>query len=140
MKEKFKHLYMEIAGSVSKLSSAKRLQVGAIVVKDDRVISMGYNGTPSGWDNTCEEIVDGVLVTKPEVLHAEMNALAKLAKSSESGDNSSLFVTHAPCMNCAKLIYQAGIKNVYYKQDYRDTSGKDFLKKLGVYVEEVNGP
>lgn len=139
MKEKFKHLYMEIASSVSKLSSAKRLQVGAIVVKDDRVISMGYNGTPSGWDNTCEDIINGELVTKPEVLHAEMNALAKLAKSSESGDNASLFVTHAPCMNCAKLIYQAGIKSVYYKTNYRDTSGKDFLNKLGVYVEEVDG-
>lgn len=130
---------MEIASSVSKLSSAKRLQVGAIVVKDDRVISMGYNGTPSGWDNTCEDIINGELVTKPEVLHAEMNALAKLAKSSESGDNASLFVTHAPCMNCAKLIYQAGIKSVYYKTNYRDTSGKDFLNKLGVYVEEVDG-
>lgn len=139
MKDKFKHLYMEIASSVSKLSSAKRLQVGAIVVKDDRVISMGYNGTPSGWDNTCEDVINGELVTKPEVLHAEMNALAKLAKSSESGDNASLFVTHAPCMNCAKLIYQAGIKSVYYKTNYRDTSGKDFLNKLGVYVEEVDG-
>lgn len=139
MKYKFKHLYMEIASSVSKLSSAKRLQVGAIVVKDDRVISMGYNGTPSGWDNTCEDVINGELVTKPEVLHAEMNALAKLAKSSESGDSASLFVTHAPCMNCAKLIYQAGIKSVYYKNNYRDTSGKDFLNKLGVYVEEVDG-
>ncbi len=139
MKDKFKHLYMEIASSVSKLSSAKRLQVGAIVVKDDRVISMGYNGTPSGWDNTCEDVINGELVTKPEVLHAETNALAKLAKSSESGDNASLFVTHAPCMNCAKLIYQAGIKSVYYKNNYRDTSGKDFLNKLGVYVEEVDG-
>jgi dCMP deaminase len=138
MKAKFKHLYMEIAGSVSRLSYAKRLQVGAIIVKDDRIISMGYNGTPTGWDNTCEEEIDGVLVTKPEVLHAETNALAKLAKSSESGDNASLFVTHAPCMNCAKLIYQAGIKQVYYKKDYRDTSGRIFLKRLGVYVEEIN--
>lgn len=129
---------MEMAGSVSRLSSAKRLQVGAIVVKDDRVISMGYNGTPSGWDNVCEEIIDGKLVTKPETLHAETNAIAKLAKSSESGDGASLFVTHAPCMNCAKLIYQSGIKEVYFKYDYRDTSGKDFLKRSGIYVERID--
>lgn len=140
MKEKFKNLYMEMAASVSKLSTARRLQVGAIIVKDDRVISMGYNGTPAGWDNNCEDDVDGILVTRPEVLHAETNAIAKLAKSSESGDNASLFITHAPCMNCAKLIYQAGIKEVYYKHDYRDASGKQFLKKSGVYVEEINEP
>ena len=99
---------------------------------------MGYNGTPSGWDNVCEEIIDGKLVTKPETLHAETNAIAKLAKSSESGDGASLFVTHAPCMNCAKLIYQSGIKEVYFKYDYRDTSGKDFLKRSGIYVERID--
>ena len=114
---------MDVAERFAKLSSAKRLNVGAIVVKDDRIISIGYNGMPSGWDNECEEIIGqdevGALITKskPEVLHAESNAIAKLARSNESGDGASIFITHSPCLDCAKLIYQSGIKDLYYKDN-----------------------
>ena len=144
MKPKFQRLYMTIANTVALMSSAKRLQVGAIVVKDDRVISMGYNGMPSGWDNNCEDIVelheDGghILKTKPEVLHAETNAIAKLARSSESGLDSDLFVTHSPCLDCAKIIYQSGIRRVYYANNYRDNSGLDFLQKSGIEITKLD--
>lgn len=135
---------MDVAERFSKLSSAKRLQVGAIVVKDDRIISIGYNGMPSGWDNICEEVVeiheDGGIVTKtkPEVIHAEANAIAKLARGNESGDGSMMFLTHAPCIDCAKQIYTAGIKKVYYQNSYRDTQGIDFLEKCGIDVVKTN--
>ena len=130
MKDKFIDAYMDVAERFAQLSSAKRLQVGAIVVKDDRIISIGYNGMPSGWDNVCE--LDGK--TKPEVLHAETNAIAKLASSHESGKNATLLCTYAPCIDCAKLIYQSGIATVYYKNEYRSTQGLDFLSKSGVEV------
>ncbi len=135
---------MDVAERFAKLSSAKRLQVGAIIVKDDRIISIGYNGMPAGWTNECEEVVeyleDGGIITKTkdEVIHAEANAIAKLAKSSESGDNSTMFLTHAPCIHCAKQVYTAGIKNVYYRNSYRDTIGIDFLNKCGVQVEQIS--
>ena len=139
MKQKFVNLYMEMAESVSKLSHARRLQVGAVVVKDNRVISFGYNGTPSGWDNNCELVdEDGSLSTKKEVIHAEMNAIAKLAKSTESGDGAEMFITHAPCMECAKLIFQSGISRVYYKNKYRTAEGVNFLKTSQVTVTESN--
>jgi dCMP deaminase len=131
---------MDVAESFAKLSSAVRLQVGAIVVKDDRIISIGYNGMPTGWDNCCEDIIRTdevgfqVTKTKAEVLHAETNAVAKLAKSSESGLGATMFVTHAPCIDCAKLVYQSGIATVYYKNDYRSTQGIQFLTKSGVKV------
>ena len=143
MKPKFVPMYMEIAEIVSKQSSAKRLQVGAIVVKDDRVISIGYNGMPAGWTNECEEVIeqheDGgqVTRTKDEVIHAEANAIAKLAKSSESGDGAEMFLTHAPCIHCAKQIYTAGIKKVYYRNTYRDEMGVEFLKMCNVKVEKI---
>jgi dCMP deaminase len=142
MKEKFIDAYMDVADRFSRLSSAKRLQVGAIVVKDDRIISIGYNGMPSGWDNDCENIIQHSddttsLKTKPEVLHAESNAIAKLARSSESGDGATLFVTHQPCMECAKLIYQSGIKEVYYAHPYRLNDGLDFLQKSNINVTKV---
>jgi dCMP deaminase len=142
MKEKFIDAYMDVADRFSRLSSAKRLQVGAIVVKDDRIISIGYNGMPSGWDNDCENIIQHSddttsLKTKPEVLHAESNAIAKLARSSESGDGATLFVTHQPCMECAKLIYQSGIKAVYYAHPYRLNDGLDFLQKSNINVTKV---
>ena len=123
---------MEIAETVSKMSYAKRLQVGAIVVKDNRIISIGYNGTPSGWDNNCE---DENNKTKPEVIHAEANSIMKLASSNESGKGSVMFLTHAPCIDCAKLIYGSGIAQVFYKNEYRDQSGVEFLKKCNVIVE-----
>lgn len=165
MKEKFIRAYMDVAQRFAELSYAKRLHVGAIVVKDDRIISIGYNGMPAGWDNNCEVKVypggplgdyeqhydefDAMfpyfdeegrrhnLKTKPEVLHAESNAIAKLAKSGESGLDASLFVTHAPCIDCAKLIYQSGISSVYYRNSYRDMAGVDFLKKSGIKIKKV---
>ena len=133
MKKKFIETYMDVAERFAQLSSAKRLQVGAIVVKDDRIISIGYNGMPSGWDNCCED--DNK--TKAEVLHAETNAIAKLAKSSEGGCGATMFVTHAPCIDCAKLVYQSGIDTVYYKNDYRSTQGLEFLTKSNVDVIKV---
>jgi dCMP deaminase len=142
------------------------------VVKDDRIISIGYNGMPAGWDNDCEhkdymsgdaggwldpeeiyerwpfeeEDIDPdlgyarryALKTKPEVLHAESNAIAKLAKSNDSGNGADIFITHAPCIECAKLIYQSGINGVYYGENYRDDSGIEFLKKSGVNIEKLD--
>ena len=168
MKFKFIQLYMDWAIRCSKLSHAMRLQVGAVIVKDDSVISYGYNGMPAGWDNNCEDKVfdpgaggwldpeeieakypyegwhDGAgrnvrygLKTKPEVLHAESNAIAKLAKSHNSGVGATMFITHAPCLDCAKLIYQSGIGSVLYRNAYRDTGGVEFLEKSGVKVEQV---
>jgi dCMP deaminase len=143
MKQKFIDAYMKTAETFAELSSARRLHVGAIIVKDDRIISIGYNGMPSGWDNNCEfEFVHpqtkvSELVTKPEVLHAETNAIAKLAKSTESGDGANLFVTHAPCLDCAKLVYQSGINSVYYRNNYRSDDGIRFLEKAGIAVEKV---
>ena len=139
---------MDVAHRTAQLSTAVKLQVGAIIVKDDRIISLGYNGTPTGWDNNCEdEIVEypdyqmmipeneyRYLKTKPEVIHAESNAISKLAKCSESGENASMFITHSPCMPCAKLIYQSGISAVYYRTAYRDTAGIDFLDKCDISV------
>jgi dCMP deaminase len=143
MKQKFIDAYMDVAERFAQLSSAKRLQVGAIVVKDDRIISIGYNGMPSGWDNCCEfeinarELGFRELKTKPEVLHAESNAIAKLARSPESGEGASIFITHSPCIDCAKLIYQSGIATVYYKSDYRSIQGIEFLEKSNIKVFKV---
>jgi dCMP deaminase len=134
MKQKFINAYMKVAETFANLSSAKRLQVGAIVVKDDRIISIGYNGMPSGWDNCCE---DEHNKTKPEVLHAEANAITKLAKSNESGNGATLFCTHQPCIDCAKLIYQSGIKEIYFRDEYRSTDGVKFLEKSGVEVKHL---
>ena len=140
MKSKFIDAYMDVAQRFAQLSSATRLQGGAIVVKDDRIISIGYNGMPTGWDNCCENTVQHhelgtcTTVSKAEVLHAETNAIAKLAKSGESGLGATMFVTHAPCIDCAKLVYQSGIATVYYKNKYRSTQGLEFLNKSGVEV------
>ena len=172
MKEKFRDAYMKVAETFAGLSTARRLHVGAIVVKDDRIISIGYNGMPSGWDNNCEdkEYMDQTaggwlspeeieeqwpwseqqlpktedlpwlrykLTTKPEVLHAETNAIAKLAKSTESGMGTTMFITHAPCLDCAKLIYQSGINCVLYRNSYRSNDGINFLQKASVEVEKI---
>lgn len=143
MKLKFRDAFMKVAEIFAELSSAVRLHVGAVVVKDDRIISIGYNGMPAGWDNNCEDYFgldlngNPTLVTKREVLHAETNAIAKLARSPESGLGATLFVTHAPCLDCAKLVYQSGINSVYYRNSYRDTSGVEFLTKAGVTVEQI---
>ena len=152
MKEKFVDAYMDVAERFAQLSSARRLHVGAIVVKDDRIVSIGYNGMPAGWDNNCEYEVEefqteygvgsklvktGELKTKPEVLHAETNAIAKLAKSTESGLNATMFVTHSPCLDCAKLIFQSGINSVFYRNAYRSEDGIQFLTKSGITVTQV---
>ena len=149
MKPKVIAAHMQAAEVYAILSTARRLQVGAIIVKDDRIISIGYNGMPSGWDNNCEDeighvldndgnIVETRLKTKPEVLHAEANAIAKVARSSESAENSVLFVTHAPCIECAKLIYQSGVSKVYFKHQYRDQSGLTFLNKASIITEQLD--
>ena len=130
---------MDWAKRTAELSYAKRLQVGAVIVKDDTVISYGYNGMPAGWDNNCETTnADGSLTTRVEVLHAESNAIAKLAKSNESGLDADIFITHAPCIDCAKLIYQSGIRRVYFGKQYRDDSGVKFLEASGVVVEKLD--
>ena len=135
MKDKFVFAFMDCAERFAQLSTATRAKVGAIIVKDNRIISIGYNGMPSGWDNDCEE--NGK--TKPEVLHAETNAIAKVAQSSESSRGSELFCTHLPCMECAKLIHQSGIVTVYYREEYQAAkgTGKQFLIDSGIEVIKV---
>jgi dCMP deaminase len=156
MKPKWIRAFMDTAERFAQLSSAVRLHVGAVIVKDNRIISIGYNGTPAGWDNTCEDKIycdDGdwkqqtdklhdewvtyKLVTKKEVIHAEANAISKLARSNESGFGATMFITHAPCLDCAKLIYGAGINTVYYRNEYRDTAGIEFLEKCNIEVKKT---
>ena len=143
MKEKYVKAHMKAAQVYAELSTAERLQVGCVIVKDNTIIGIGYNGMPSGWDNVCEEIkhtdFTGTIVkkSKPEVLHAETNAIAKVSRSSNSTDNADLFVTHAPCLECAKLIYQSGIKSVFYRDTYRSEEGIKFLQKCNVEVKQI---
>ena len=166
MKQKFIDYYMDIAELTSKLSSAIRLNVGAVIVKGNKILGTGYNGMPTGWTNECEykeymnaakagfmpqeDILEKFpfeeydpevganrryrLVTKDEVLHAEMNVISKVSSSTESSEGATLFVTHAPCIHCAKAIYQSGIKQVYYRDAYRDSRGLEFLEQGGVSV------
>jgi dCMP deaminase len=140
MKQKWIDAYMDVAERFAQLSSAVRLKVGAVVVKDNRIISIGYNGTPAGWDNCCEEVIeqheDGgqVTKTKDEVIHAEANAITKLARSTDGGDGSILFCTHAPCIECAKLIVGAGIRQVFYRDVYKNDIGLNFLTSSGIDV------
>ena len=154
---------MKAASVYAELSTARRLQVGCVIVKDNTIIGIGYNGMPSGWDNNCEEVEyvlkeecretdDYMLLrgytetaygwtklqSKPEVLHAESNALAKVSRSTNSSDAATMFITHAPCLECAKMIYQSGIKEVYYKNAYRSENGINFLKKCDVKVVQYN--
>lgn len=128
---------MQAAKVYSKLSTAQRLQVGCVLVKDNRIISIGYNGMPSGWTNVCETSDEYGMrpVTKPEVLHAETNAIAKVAQSNESAKDATLYTTCAPCLDCAKLIYQAGISRVVYGHRYRCDTGLTFLEECGIIVE-----
>ena len=155
MKPKFIDYFMKFAELTATLSYAKRLQVGAVIVKGNRVIATGYNGMPTDWENSCEDHVfkpveaglnplsDDIegyheLKTKPEVLHAETNCIAKVAQSTESSEGATLFCTHAPCLDCAKLIYQSGIATVYYKETYRSEDGLNFLKKSGINVHQYS--
>ena len=131
---KFDRRYLEMAEIWAKNSYCKRRQVGALLVKDNMIISDGYNGTPSGFENVCEE--NGV--TKPYVLHAEANAISKIAKSGNSSEGATLYVTASPCMECAKLIIQSGIKRVVYKDEYRLTDGVDLLRRAGIECERLD--
>lgn len=141
--EQVDQVYMEMANSWSKLSHAKRLKVGALIVKNGSIISDGYNGTPSGFENECEEVVNdenGVFVgyrTKWYVLHAEANAILKVAKSTQSCDGGTLYITTSPCSECSKLILQAGIKRLVYENEYRDTTGLELLKRAGVEIKKL---
>ena len=150
MNDRMKNFFMGMAKQCASMSRAKRLQVGAVVTKENNIISFSWNGMPAGWDNNCEdetvELYSGyegaihrtVLKTKPEVLHAERNALDKLAKrGGTGGDNAVMFSTHAPCLECAKSIYGSGISEVYYGEDYRSEDGINFLKTCGVKIEKV---
>lgn len=133
--EKFDNRYLEMASVWARNSYCKRRQVGALIVKDKMIISDGYNGTPSGFENVCE---DEFGVTKPYVLHAEANAITKVAKSGNSSQDATLYVTASPCLECSKLIIQAGIKRVVYKDEYRLTDGVDLLRRAGIIVERVD--
>jgi dCMP deaminase len=163
MKQKYIKAHMKAASVYAELSSAVRLHVGCVIVKDNTIIGIGYNGMPSGWNNNCEELEYVLksecqqsddwmkksgytetahgwskLHSKPEVLHAETNAIAKVSRSTNSSDGATMFITHAPCLECAKIIHQAGIKEVYYKNDYRSQAGIDFLKKCEIQVIKCN--
>jgi dCMP deaminase len=155
MPKKIDYAHMKAAEAYAELSHAIRLKVGAIVTKNDRVISIGYNGTPAGWDNNCElevrnefeyyvdnggEKYNGAtidLLTKDEVIHAEANAIGKLARSSESGEGATMYITHAPCLECSKLIHVAGINKVFYRNQYRNTNGIEFLNQCKIEVEQI---
>ena len=132
---KFDDRYLEMASVWAKNSYCKRRQVGALIVKDNMIISDGYNGTPSGFENVCE---DENGVTKPYVLHAEANAITKVAKSGNSSAGGTLYVTASPCIECSKLIIQAGIRRVVYRDEYRLTDGVDLLRRAGIEVEKVD--
>jgi dCMP deaminase len=167
MNNRMKQFYMGVANHCASMSRAIRLQVGCVIVKNDNIISFSWNGTPAGWDNNCEEreymsvdsgawlspdeiestwpyteMVDGVLrsyklKTKSIVMHAERNALDKLARSNESGLNAKMFITHSPCIECAKSIYGSGIKQVFYCDEYRSSEGREFLENCGILVEKI---
>jgi dCMP deaminase len=134
---------MNIAYESANLSHAIKLKVGAVIVTETGVMLTSWNGTPIGWDNVCEDEMDTIqtgnsyLKTKLEVIHAESNCISKLAKSTETGKGAFMFITHAPCIECAKLIYQTGITKVFYKETYRSTAGLEFLEKCGITVEKL---
>ena len=156
MNPKFKNYFMKVAMETATLSHAIKAKVGAVIVKDGRIISLGYNGMPAGWDNKCEhwKPKEGVMFdvagedmdiygdwyTNKEVLHAEANAITKLAKSNESGEGATLVTTHMPCIECAKLIHQSGIIRVAYNKDYKATKGygKPFLEHCGIELEQIS--
>lgn len=138
--ERLDHLYMDIAERIAQMSYGRRLKVGAVLTKEDNIISYGWNGTPAGTDNNCEiEHDDGTLTTKSDVLHAEANAVLKLVSSDGaiSSREATLYTTYSPCFECAKMIKQAKIKRVVFREQYRDTSGIDFLRKRGVQVDRL---
>lgn len=131
---KYDKAYLRIAREWSQLSYCKRKKVGAIIVRDRMIISDGYNGTPTGFENCCE---DAEGLTNWYVLHAEANAILKVARSTQTCDGATLYITLSPCQECSKLIHQSGIKRVVYQHGYRDTTGVDFLVQAGVVVEQI---
>lgn len=133
-KSKYDKAYLRIAKEWGQLSYCQRKKVGAIIVRDKMIISDGYNGTPSGFENCCEDEDNN---TKWYVLHAEANAISKVARSTQSCEGATLYITLSPCKDCSKLIHQSGIKRVVYHQEYKDASGLDFLRKAGVEVELI---
>lgn len=137
MSQKRDKMYMDVANRIGQSSYSRRNKVGALLVKDDNILAYGYNGTPRGWDNSCEEADGDSLVTKREVLHAESNAIAKVARTTSSSDGSTLYVTLSPCYDCAKMIHQAGVVRVVYSDTYRDCSGLGFLEKCGIECVRV---
>lgn len=137
MKQKFIDLYMRIAETVAETSSARKLKVGAVCVKDHRILSIGYNGTPPDYDNNCEHETENGLTTRPEVIHAEQNAIFKMARDGQPALGATMFITHAPCMECAKAIKTCGINTVYYRNAYRSIEGLMFLHDLGVDIHKV---
>lgn len=132
--QKYDRAYLRIAREWSKLSHCNRKQVGALIVKDRMIISDGYNGTPTGFENFCE---DDEGYTKWYVLHAEANAILKVAGSTQSCKDATLYITMSPCKECSKLIHQSGIKRLVYQIDYKDNSGLNFLEKAGVELEQI---
>lgn len=138
---KFIDYYMRMADLTAGLSSAARLKVGTVIVRDHKILAAGYNGTPSGWSNECEDVLpDGTTKTKPITIHSESNAILKIARSTETSEGATLFCTHAPCLDCSKLIYQSGINTLYYRQAYREITGIEFLTDSGVKVEQYIDP
>jgi len=133
-KTKYDKAYLRIAKEWGQLSYCQRKKVGAIIVRDKMIISDGYNGTPSGFENCCEDEDNN---TKWYVLHAEANAISKVARSTQSCEGATLYITLSPCKDCSKLIHQSGIKRVVYHQEYKDCSGLDFLRKAGVEVDLI---
>lgn len=142
--DKWDKAHINAAKIYAGLSSARRMKVGCVIVRDNRIISIGYNGMPAGWDNNCEDVVglpdDQTLKTKKEVLHAEANAITKVARSTEQTEGAVLYSTCAPCIDCAKLIHQAGIKRVVYDHNFKSREGLTFLEKCGIVVETTEDP
>lgn len=139
MKKKFIDFYMKFAQDTAQLSSARRLKVGSVLVREDKILSFGYNGTHEGHDNNCEiEVVDEVgtlvLTTKQEVIHSEMNTIGKLTRSNESSENATMIMTHSPCIECAKMISRLGLRELIYKDEYRSLDGVNFLRSCGLTV------
>lgn len=135
---KFDRFFMGVATTAAKLSYAQRLQVGAVAVKDGNILAFSYNGTLPGTDNRCEDLIDGVLVTKETTLHAEENLIIKLAKSATTSVDATIYITHQPCVKCARMIAAAGFSRLVYQHPYRDTTGTTLLKNYGVNIEEYN--
>lgn len=135
MNNKWDDYFMDVALRTSQLSYAKRLQVGSVAVKHNRIILCGFNGTPAGDDNNCEHLINGELKTKPNVLHSEENLILFAANHGISLNGSAIYITHAPCLNCSRLIYGSGIIRVVYKNVYRDSAGLDFLQTRKIVID-----